>query len=82
MSVLMRKSFINSFNRFIQTADSFRNESIDCHYEWAIESTDSLDSFKHMDSFSNKTPLPVCCSETHKSSAVALIATIFISDYN
>ncbi len=46
MSVLMSESFINSFNRFIQTADSFRNESIGCPYEWATESIDSLDSFK------------------------------------
>ncbi len=40
---------------------------------WII---DSRDSFKHVDSFSNKTPL--CCSETHNSSAVALIATISV----
>ncbi len=38
MSVLMSESFINSFNRLIQTADSFRNESIGCPYEWATES--------------------------------------------
>ncbi len=41
---------------------------------WII---DSLDSFKHVDSFSNETPL---CSETHNSSAVALIETIFVSE--
>ncbi len=78
MSVLMSKSFINSFNRFIQTADSFRNESIGRPYEWATESIDSLDSFKNVDSFSNETPLR--CSETHNSSAVALIAPIFVSE--
>ncbi len=38
MSVLMSESFIHSFNRFIHTADSFRNEAIDCPYEWATES--------------------------------------------
>ncbi len=48
MSVLMSESFINSFNRFIQTADSFKNESIGCLCEWATESIDSLDSFKHV----------------------------------
>ncbi len=42
MSVLMSESFINSFNRFIQMADSFRNKSIGCQYEWATESIDSL----------------------------------------
>ncbi len=42
---------------------------------WII---DSLDSFKHVDSFSNETQL--CCSETHNSSAVALIETIFVSE--
>ncbi len=42
MSVLMRESFINSFNRFIQTADSFRNKAIDCPYEWATESLTHL----------------------------------------
>ncbi len=46
MSVLMSESFTNAFNRFIQTADSFRNYSIGCPYEWAIESIDSLDSLK------------------------------------
>ncbi len=56
MSVLMSDSFINSFNRFIQTADSFRNESIGCRYEWATESIVSLDSFKNVDSFSDITP--------------------------
>ncbi len=40
---------------------------------WII---DSLDSFKNVDSFSNKTPL--CCSETLNSSAVALNGTIFV----
>ncbi len=64
MSVLMSESFINSFNQFIQTADSFRNESIGYHYEWATESIDSLDSFKNVDSFSNQTSL--CCSETQQ----------------
>ncbi len=44
MSVLMSKSFINFFNRIIQMADSFRNESIVCPYEWATESIGSLDS--------------------------------------
>ncbi len=43
MSVLMSESFIHSFNRFIQMADSFRNEAIGCRYEWATESIDSLD---------------------------------------
>ncbi len=33
---------------------------------------------KNVDSFSNETPL--CCSETHNSSAVALIRTIFVSE--
>ncbi len=33
VSVLMSESFIDSFNRFIQTADSFRNEASDCPYE-------------------------------------------------
>ncbi len=44
MSVLMSESFINVFNRFIQTTDSFRNESIGCPYEWATESIDSFHS--------------------------------------
>ncbi len=78
MSVLMSESFINSFNLFIKTADSFRNESIDRPYEWATESIDTLDSFKNVDSFRNETPLR--CSETHNSSAVALITTIFVSE--
>ncbi len=68
VSVLMSESFIHSFNWFIQTADSFRNEASDCPYEWATESFDSLDSFKK--------------SETHNSSAVALIGTIFIKSLN
>ncbi len=38
VSVLMSESFIDSFNRFIQTADSFRNEASGCPYEWATES--------------------------------------------
>ncbi len=37
MSVLMSESFIHSFDGFIQTADSFRKESIDCPYEWATD---------------------------------------------
>ncbi len=57
MSVLMSESFIRSFNRFIETADSFRKEAIGCPYEWATESIDSLDSFKHVDLFRNQTPL-------------------------
>ncbi len=44
MSVLMSEWFIHSFNRFIQMADSFRNESIDCPYEWATESINSIHS--------------------------------------
>ncbi len=77
MSVLMSESFINSFNRFIQMADSFRKESIGCPYEWATESIDSLDSLKNVDSFRmNKR----CLWATHNSSAVALIATIFVSE--
>ncbi len=71
----MSESFIHSFNRFIQTADSFRNESIGYPYEWATESIDSLNSFKYVDSFSNETPL--CVARRHNSSAVAFIATIF-----
>ncbi len=63
MSVLMSESFIHSFNRLIQTNDSFRNDSIGCPYEWATESIDSLDSFKNVDSFSNETPL--CVSQRH-----------------
>ncbi len=59
MSVLMSE-WAGFF--FIQTADSFRNESIGCPYEWATESIDSLDSFKHVDSFSNQTE----CSETQQ----------------
>ncbi len=45
MSVLISESFIHSFNRLIQTADSFRNESIGCPYERVTESIDSLDLF-------------------------------------
>ncbi len=75
MSVLMSESFIHSFNRFIQKADSFRNESIGSPYEWATESIDSLDSFKNVDSFSDETQL--CVAWRHNSSAVALIASIF-----
>ncbi len=52
MSVLMSEPFINLFNIHLK-ADSFRNESIVCPYEWATESIDSLDSFKNVDSFSN-----------------------------
>ncbi len=54
-------------------ADSFRNESIGYYYEWAIESIDSLNSFKHVDLFSNQTQL--CVARRHNSSAVALIGT-------
>ncbi len=54
-------------------ADSFRNESIGYHYELAIESIDSLNSFKHVESFSNQTQL--CVARRHNSSAVALIGT-------
>ncbi len=63
MSVLMSESFINFFNRFIQMADSFRNESIVCTYEWATESIGSLDSFKNVDSFSDETLL--CVAQRH-----------------
>ncbi len=78
MSVLMSESlFIHSFNRFIQTADSFRNEAIGCPYEWTTESINSLDSFKHVDSFINQTPLCVARRHTTLCCAVALIATIF-----
>ncbi len=75
--VLMSEPFIHSFNRFIQTADSFRNESIVCPFEWASESlTHSIHSKTWFHSVTNH----FCCSETHNSSAVALIATIFISE--
>ncbi len=40
--VLMSESFVHPFNRFIQTADSFRNESLGYHYEWATESINSV----------------------------------------
>ncbi len=64
MSVLMSESFINSFNRFIQMADSFRKESIGCPYEWATESIDSLDSLKNVDSF--RTEQEVSLSNTQQ----------------
>ncbi len=64
MSVLTSESFINSFNRFIQMADSFRNESIGCRYELTTESIDSLNSFKNGDSFRNETPLCVVHRQT------------------
>ncbi len=78
MSVLMSESYIHSFNRFIQTADSFRNEASDSPYEWATESlTHLIHSIKWIHSV---TKHAVCCSETHNSSAVALIGTILVSE--
>ncbi len=38
LSVLMNGSLNHWLTRFIQTTDSFRNESIVCPYEWATES--------------------------------------------
>ncbi len=65
------------FNRFIQTADSFRNEASDyCLYEWVTESLNHLIRSKMW--IHSETPL--CCSEIQNSSAVALIGTIFISE--
>ncbi len=43
-------SLNHSFNRFVQMADSFRNEASDSFY-------DSLDLFKNTDSFINETAL-------------------------
>ncbi len=48
---------------------SFRNESIGYHCEWATESIDSLDSFKHVDSFSNQTPLCVALTQAAQASS-------------
>ncbi len=75
--VLMSEPFIHSFNRFIQTADSFRNESIVCPFEWASE---SLTHSIHSKTWFHSVTKHFCCSETHNSSAVALIATIFVSE--
>ncbi len=69
MSVLMSESFIHSFNWFIPTADSFRNESNVYHYEWATESIDSLNSFKHVDLFSNQTQLCVALTQAVQASS-------------
>ncbi len=133
LAVLMNGPLNHWLTRFIQTADSFRNGSIVCPYEWATESLthsihsngwfvqkrvnwlslwmghwiiDSLDSFKRLirsetgqlavlmngplnhwltrfiqkRRFAQKRNTAVCCSETHNSSAVALIATIFVSE--
>ncbi len=45
MTVLMSELFSHSFNRFVQTADSFRNEASDCLCEWATQSlTHSISS--------------------------------------
>ncbi len=52
------------------------NEAIDCH-EWATESLTHL-FVQNLDSFSNETPL--CVARRRNSSAVALIATIFVSE--
>ncbi len=73
MYVLMSESFIQPIHSngwFIQKLGKWLSSWMG---HWII---DSHDSFKHVDSFSNKTPL--CCSETHNSSAVALIATISV----
>ncbi len=42
LSVLMNRPLNHWLTRFIQTADSFRNESIVCPYEWATESLTHL----------------------------------------
>ncbi len=76
LAVLMNGPLNHWLTRFIQTADSFRNESIGCPYEWATESIDSIHSKCR---FAQKRNTAVCCSETNNSSAVALIANIFVS---
>ncbi len=69
MSVLMSESLINSFNRFIQTTDSFRNKTIGCPYERATESIDSLDPFK------NETPQ--CVAQRHTTVLLWLRSQLF-----
>ncbi len=66
MTVLMSELFSHSFNRFVQTADLFRNEASDCLCEWATQSLTHSISSKNVDSFN---------SNRHNSSAVALIGT-------
>ncbi len=53
MSVFISESLNHSFNRFIQSADSFRNQSSDCLWvsHWIIH---LIDSFNNTDSFRKK----------------------------
>ncbi len=80
MSVLMSESFMHSFIRFIQTADSFRNESIDCPYELATESIDSLDSFKNVDSFRNETRRFIIVAQRHTTVLLWLWSQLFSNE--
>ncbi len=55
MSVLMSEPFIHS-------TDSFRNEAIDCPYEWATESlTHSIHSVKKHRCVLLRDTQPFCC---------------------
>ncbi len=104
LAVLINRPLNHWLTRFIQTADSFRNESIVCPYEWATESLthlihsngwfiqkrvnwlslwmghwiiDSLDSFKHMDSFRNETP--PCVAQRHTTVLLCLWSQLLSS---
>ncbi len=69
----------NLFNRFIQTADSIRNESINCLYEWAIESlTHSIRSKMWIHSVIKQRC--VLLGDTQHFFSVALIATILVGE--
>ncbi len=68
-------------NHFIRLMFSFFFLNIQINVEKKCNDTfiiDSLDLFKNMDSFCNETPL--CVARRHNSSAVALVATIFVSE--
>ncbi len=60
----------HSFIRFVQTADSFRNEVNVSLYERAFDQW-FTQFVQNADSFRNESPL--CCSETPNNSAVGSI---------
>ncbi len=73
MSVLMSESFINSFKRLIHSETSQLTALMN-------GSLNQLTRFVQKHGFVQKRNTAVCCSETHNSSAVALIATIFVGE--
>ncbi len=64
---------IKSPNDLFSTADSSRNETFDCGYEWVI---DSICLSIQNNSFMNETPPTVCCSDMCSGSVVDLFGTI------